>query len=54
LTIPETWVLVENLPELSLDKEKPVRKPESIGETPISPVIFDLDEDEMPAFARMT
>jgi hypothetical protein len=44
---------VEECPEESNAKVKPVIDPESIGETTLSPVIAEVGTVEMPLFARM-
>jgi hypothetical protein len=36
-----------------MDKEKPVMAVESIGETPMSPMIWEVGTVEIPLFARM-
>jgi hypothetical protein len=55
-----TWDEVENSPEASIAKvkpvivkSKPVMAPEAMGETPMLPVITEVDTVEMPVFARM-
>ncbi len=48
-----TWEDVENSPEESNVKVKPVIAPEAMGETAISPVISEMGTVEMPVFARM-
>ena len=54
LMLPVTWVLVQNVVELSMDKEKPVIAVAAMGETPMLPVIVELGSVEIPAFVRIT
>jgi hypothetical protein len=43
----------ENCVEESNVKAKPVRAPEAMGDTAMSPVIAELGTVEIPLFARM-
>jgi hypothetical protein len=44
---------VENSPEESIVKEKPVMAPEAMGDTAMSPVISEVWTVVMPVFAMM-
>jgi len=54
LAIPVTWSLVQNVFELSWVKVKPVIAVAAMGDTPMSPIIFELGTVEIPAFVRIT
>jgi hypothetical protein len=51
--LPVTWEDVENSPEESNVKVKPVMAAEAMGETAMLPVISEMGTVEMPVFARM-
>jgi hypothetical protein len=48
-----TWEEVENCPEASIVKVKPVIAPEAMGETAMSPVMSETGTVEIPVFARI-
>jgi hypothetical protein len=54
LTVPVTWLLVQNVVELSMVIEKPVIAAAVMGETPMLPVIFEMGVVEIPVFVRIT
>jgi hypothetical protein len=51
--LPVNCVDVENCPEESSTKSKPVMAVAAVDETPMSPVIAEVGTVEMPFFARM-